>query len=127
MLLATLGARLGISFAESDVYVNVPGGMKITDPAMDIAVASAILFSQLQVALPDNLAVFGEVGLAGEVRSSLRAEARIREAAQLGLTTIVCPEIRDKASLPGNVSCKQLKRIAQLIRALPEIEKAFAA
>ncbi len=127
MLLATLGARMGLSFAESDVYVNVAGGMKITDPAMDLAVASAILSAHFQVALDDNLAVFGEVGLAGEVRSSLRAESRIRECAQLGLTNIICPEIRDKGSLPGNVSCKQLKRIAQIVRALPNIEAAFAA
>lgn len=127
MLLATMGARLGLALVDCDIYVNVAGGLKITDPAMDLAVAAAILSAKAQVALPPDMAVFGEVGLAGEVRSSSRAEARIKEAAQLGLTRIICPEIRDLSAVPKRANCTHVRRLAQIIRAMPDIEMAYAA
>lgn len=127
MLLATISARLGLSLVESDIYVNVAGGLKITDPAMDLAVAAAIISAKSQTAIPADMAIFGEIGLSGEVRSSSRAEARIREAAQLGLHKIICPEVRDLSRMPGSANCTQIKKLSQIFRALPEIKEAYAA
>lgn len=127
MLLATMSARLGLPFVDSDIYINVAGGLKITDPAMDLAVAAALLSARYQIALPANMAIFGEVGLSGEVRSSSRAEARIKEASQLGLDRIVCPEIRDATRASGSSNCTQVRKLSQLIRVLPDIQSAYAA
>jgi DNA repair protein RadA/Sms len=125
MLLATLSARLGLSLADSDVYVNVAGGMKVTDPAMDLAVAAAVLSARAQTALPANMAVFGEIGLAGEVRNSSRAEARIKESAHLGLENIICPSMRDKAHLPHNIQLSELKRVSEIISQLPSLKDLY--
>ena len=110
MLIATLSARLGLPLADSDVYVNVAGGLKVADPAMDLAVATAILSARAQVAVPADVAVFGEIGLAGEVRSSSRAETRIREAAQLGLKRVLCPTLSDGARLPRGAKPLPVRR-----------------
>lgn len=127
MLLATMSARLALPFVDSDIYVNVAGGMRVTDPAMDLAVATAILSARSQTAIPPNMAVFGEVGLSGEVRSSSRAEARIREAAQLGLNQIICPEVKDLSRISGHANCVQLKKLAQIFRAIPQVAEAYNA
>jgi DNA repair protein RadA/Sms len=84
MLLAVLEARCGLSFAQRDVYLNVAGGMRINEPAADLAAAAALASSALDVALPQNCVVFGEISLSGEVRSVSRMEARLKEAAKLG-------------------------------------------
>lgn len=125
MLLATISARLGIALHDKDIYVNVAGGLKVTDPSMDLAVAMAILSANAQVAVPSDLAVFGEIGLAGEVRSSSRSDARIKEAAQLGFSTIICPAIRDASTIPSATSCTQIKRLAQVMRAYPQLTAAY--
>lgn len=125
MLLATITARLGLSLVDSDVYVNVAGGMKVTDPAMDLAVAVAILSAKAQVAMPPDLAVFGEVGLAGEVRNASRAEARIKEAAQLGFTRILCPFNRDRSHLPPGADILKIRRAAEMITLLSDLEKIY--
>ena len=125
MLLATLSARLGLSLADSDVYVNVAGGMRVTDPAMDLAVATAVLSAKAQVALPSDLAVFGEIGLAGEVRNSSRAESRIKESVNLGLTNVLCPMMRDKAHLPGGANLKELRRVSEIITRVPALKSLY--
>lgn len=125
MVLATLSARLGLSLGDSDVYVNVAGGMKVTDPAMDLAVVVAVLSARAQVALPANLVAFGEIGLAGEVRNSSRAETRIKEAAHLGMNLILGPKMRDAAHLPGSITLKELRRMSDLLTALPELKDAY--
>jgi DNA repair protein RadA/Sms len=127
MLLATISARLGIELHDKDIYVNVAGGLKVTDPAMDLAVAMAILSANAQVAVPSDMAVFGEIGLAGEVRSSSRSEARIKEAAQLGFSSIICPVIREANSIPAKASCTQIKRLAQVMRACPELISVYGS
>lgn len=122
MLLATLSARLGLSLADSDVYVNVAGGLRVSDPAMDLAVATAVLSAKAQVALPSGLAVFGEVGLAGEVRNASRAEARIKEASRLGLSDILCPTMQEKSHLPGNIKVSEIRRIGELVLNIPDLK-----
>lgn len=125
MLLAIMSSRLAIPLADQDVYVNVAGGLKIADPAMDLAVAIAILSARTQITLQPDLAVFGEIGLAGEVRNSHRADARIKEAAQLGLAKIVCPKLSTKLRLPSSIRCHTVNRIGDILTFDPAIKDAF--
>ncbi|GAA0396330.1 DNA repair protein RadA [Brevundimonas terrae] len=91
MLLAVLEARCGITFGDKDVYLNVAGGMRINEPAADLAAAAALISSALDKPLPKGCVVFGEIGLSGEVRAVGRAEARLREAAKLGFERALAP------------------------------------
>jgi DNA repair protein RadA/Sms len=91
MLLAVLEARCGIGFAGRDVYLNVAGGLRISEPAADLAAAAALISSALDVALPQDCVVFGEVSLSGDVRMVSRAEGRLKEAAKLGFGRALAP------------------------------------
>ena len=95
MLLAVLEARSGISFSGHDVYLNVAGGLKITEPAADLAAAAALLSSISNVALPKDAVYFGEVSLSGAVRAASMMTARLKEASKLGFTRAVLPESGD--------------------------------
>lgn len=120
MIVATISARLGLALGDMDIYLNVAGGIRVTDPAMDLAVVTAILSAMGQVALPQDYAAFGEVGLAGEVRTSMRSEARIREARKMGFKTILSPTPRGKEPLPAGVL--GIDRIARLITEVPHFQ-----
>ncbi len=91
MLLAVLEARCGLGFGDKDVYLNVAGGLRINEPAADLAAAAALISSALDMPLPQGCVVFGEIGLSGEVRSVGRSEARLREAEKLGFDQALCP------------------------------------
>ncbi len=91
MLLAVLEARCGIAFGGHDVYLNVAGGLKITEPAADLAVACAIMSSASGIPAPADTAVFGEVGLSGEVRAVAQPDQRLKEAAKLGFMGVLMP------------------------------------
>jgi len=91
MLTAVLERRVGIPLASHDVYVNVAGGARITEPAADLAVLLAILSAYQERPLPADMAVFGEVGLTGEIRPVGNPESRAREAANLGFTQLLLP------------------------------------
>jgi DNA repair protein RadA/Sms len=84
MVLAVLESRCGLGFGDKDVYLNVAGGLRITEPAADLAAAAALASSALDIALPQDCVVFGEVSLSGEVRPVSRMETRLKEAAKLG-------------------------------------------
>ncbi|MBX9683929.1 MAG: DNA repair protein RadA [Hyphomicrobium sp.] len=111
MLLAVLEARCGVSFSSHDVYLNVAGGFKITEPAADLAAAAALLSSLSGVALPRDGVYFGEVSLSGAVRASPMMTARLKEASKLGFARAVLPEQGD-AETPGLKLA--LSRIAHL-------------
>jgi DNA repair protein RadA/Sms len=96
MLLAVLHRHAGIACFDQDVFVNAVGGVRIAEPAADLAVLLAIVSSLADRPLPRKLAAFGEVGLAGEVRPAPRGQERLREAAKLGFTHAIIP----KANLP---------------------------
>ena len=98
LLLAVLDKRAGLNLATDDVFVNVAGGLSIDEPAADLAVLAAVASSLRNRAIASDVVVFGEVGLAGEVRATSQAALRVREAAQLGFKRCVIPE--------GNVSPK---------------------
>ena len=92
MLLAVLDKRAGLPLATDDVFVNVAGGVVVDEPAADLAIVAAVASSLRNRPLVPNTVVFGEVGLAGEVRATTQAALRLREAAQLGFTRCVLPE-----------------------------------
>src|SRR5688572_2686593 len=92
LLLAVLEKRAGLNLAGEDVFINVAGGMTIDEPAADLAVVGAVASSLRNRPIRAGTAVFGEVGLAGEIRGTTQATLRIREAAQMGFTRIVVPE-----------------------------------
>ncbi|MBM2291239.1 DNA repair protein RadA [Sulfitobacter pseudonitzschiae] len=91
MILAVLEARCGIPFAGLDVYLNVAGGMKISEPAADLAVAAALLSAREDAALPEGAVVFGEISLSGALRPAPQTENRLKEAQKLGFTTALAP------------------------------------
>ncbi|MBU1394683.1 MAG: DNA repair protein RadA, partial [Gammaproteobacteria bacterium] len=91
MLLAVLHRHAGIACSDQDVFVNAVGGVKISEPAADLAVLAAIVSSLRSQPLPDKLVMFGEVGLAGEIRPVQRGQERLKEAAKLGFTQAIVP------------------------------------
>jgi DNA repair protein RadA/Sms len=104
MVMAVLEARCGLAFAGNDVYLNVAGGLRITEPAADLAVAGALISALSGLPMPENLVSFGEVGLSGEVRAVGQREQRLKEAAKLGFTEVLLPPRRgrrdDSADVP---------------------------
>ena len=111
MLLAVLDARCGVSFAGHDVYLNVAGGLKITEPAADLAAAAALLSSISGVALPRDAVYFGEVSLSGAVRAAAMMTTRLKEASKLGFGQAFLPENGDADATGLKLS---LSRIAHL-------------
>ncbi len=91
LLLAVLEKRLGLQMNRYDAYVNITGGMRVAEPALDLAVLTAIISSLRNIVVPEDTIVFGEVGLSGEVRAVPQAEERIREAEKLGFKRVILP------------------------------------
>jgi DNA repair protein RadA/Sms len=91
MVLAVLEARCGLGFGARDVYLNVAGGLRVSEPAADLAAAAALASSAFDVALPQDCVVFGEVSLSGDVRPVSRTESRLKEAAKLGFGRALGP------------------------------------
>ena len=101
MVLAVLESRCGLGFGNRDVYLNVAGGLRISEPAADLAAAAALASSALDLALPQDCVVFGEISLSGEVRSVSRTETRLKEAAKLGFRRALGPAASaEGAALP---------------------------
>ena len=92
LLMAVLEKRAGIQLSDCDAYVNVAGGMRITEPALDLAVVTAILSSYKNVALDNKTVLFGEVGLTGEIRAVNMAEQRVLEAEKMGFEICILPQ-----------------------------------
>ncbi len=111
MMLAVLDARCGVSFAQHDVYLNVAGGLKITEPAADLAAAAALLSSLANAPLPPETVYFGEISLSGAIRPAGHTGTRLREAQKLGFQAAVIPAAGDLEA--GSVKLK-LQRHAQL-------------
>jgi DNA repair protein RadA/Sms len=91
MVMAVLEARCGLGFATRDVYLNVAGGLRISEPAADLAAAAALASSALDAALPQDCVVFGEISLSGDIRPVSRMEARLKESAKLGFARALAP------------------------------------
>ncbi len=91
MVLAVLDARCGLGLSSSDIYLNVAGGLKVGEPAADLAVAAALVSSLSGVAVPPETVIFGEISLSGDVRPVAQADARLKEAAKLGFSKALVP------------------------------------
>ena len=106
MLLAVLEKRVGFKLAQKDVFLNIAGGLKVNDPALDLAVICAILSSNVDIALQQGVCFTGEVGLSGELRQVTRIEQRIAEAQKLGFNTIIIPRNNLKGIATSNMKIK---------------------
>ena len=100
LLMAVLEKRLGVQMSDCDAYVNLAGGMRIMEPAIDLGMAMAIVSSFKNRPIDDKTIAFGEIGLSGEVRGVSMTEQRISEAAKLGFTTCIVPEVNQKQLKP---------------------------
>jgi DNA repair protein RadA/Sms len=117
MVLAVLEARCGLSFAGRDVFLNVAGGMRINEPAADLAVAAALISSLSGTPIPAQSVVFGEISLSGAVRPVSQQDIRLKEAAKLGFQTAFAPPAL-KASKTSDLAIKPIEDLASLIAAL---------
>lgn len=107
LMLAVLEKRLGLYFSNQDTYLNIVGGLRLFEPAADLAVAMSLVSGLRDIPLDPNTIVFGEVGLSGEIRTVPRAQLRITEAARLGFTKCILP----KASLKQIIKCPESMEI----------------
>ena len=117
MLLAVLEKRVGFKLAQKDVYLNIAGGLRVNDPAIDLSVISAILSSNMDVEIEPAMCMSGEVGLSGEIRPVNRIEQRIAEAAKLGFKQIIVPK--------SNIKGLDLSRFAIEVSPVSKVEEAF--
>lgn len=120
MLLAVLEKRAGFKLAQKDVFLNIAGGIKVNDPAIDLAVISAILSSNVDISIEKHVCMAGEVGLSGEIRPINRIEQRIREAEKLGFTKMIIPYFDLKGINLGKSSIEiiRVKKVEEAFRVL---------
>jgi DNA repair protein RadA/Sms len=114
MILAVLEARAGVVLSQHDVYLNVAGGLRLKEPAADLAVAAALLSSLSDTVIPHGTTLFGEVALSGNIRAVSQTEARLKEAVKLGLDCAVTAEIAELPSLNG-LQVKQMTTVNDLV------------
>jgi DNA repair protein RadA/Sms len=118
MLLAVLHRHAGIACFDQDVFVNAVGGVRINEPAADLAVLLAIVSSLRGRPLPPRLVVFGEIGLAGEIRPVQRGQERLREAAKLGFTRALIPKANRPRQPIAGMDVTMAERIDEAVREL---------
>ena len=114
MVLAVLETRLSARFSDQEVYLNVAGGLRIGEPAADLAVAAALLSAQSGVPIAADTVIFGEIGLSGEVRRVSRTEARLKEAEKLGFKKAVCNAAAPATPAAGGLKVRMVTQLAQL-------------
>jgi DNA repair protein RadA/Sms len=120
MLLAVLEKRAGFKLATKDVFLNLAGGLKVTDPALDMAVVAAVLSSNFDLPITSSVCFSGEVGLSGEIRQVSRVDQRVAEAAKLGFEKIYISKysLKDEGKFVKNIELVRVSKIEELVRAL---------
>lgn len=98
MIAAVLDKHAGYTFHNHDIFLNVTGGIKVTEPAADLAIAAALISSLMNKPISHETLVFGEMGLSGEIRNVTHGEQRLKEAEKLGFKTVICPQIKRKSA-----------------------------
>jgi DNA repair protein RadA/Sms len=121
MLLAVLHRHAGVGCYDQDVFVNAVGGVRISEPAADLAVVLAIVSSLRNKPLPSKLVVFGEVGLAGEIRPAPRGQERLKEAAKLGFTRALVPEANRPRQAIAGLEVVAVSRVEDAVSRLAEL------
>ncbi|MCC2114023.1 MAG: DNA repair protein RadA, partial [Hyphomicrobiales bacterium] len=115
MVVAVLEARCGVRFADHDIYLNIAGGLKVGEPAADLAVAAALVSSLTGITLPADTVYFGEISLSGAIRPVPQANARLKEAGKLGFTRAIAPRaVADEAG-SGPVVVTGVDSLADLV------------
>lgn len=118
MLLAVLEKRVGFKLLQKDVFVNIAGGIKVNDPAIDLPILAAVLSSNMDIALDTNICMTGEIGLAGEIRPVNRIDQRIREAEKLGFKEIIIPTGQKYNTHEIKIKVTEVSRVADAFRIL---------
>ena len=118
MLLAVLEKRVGFKLMQKDVFVNIAGGLRVNDPAIDLAVLAAVLSSNMDIALSEETCITGEVGLAGEIRPVNRIDQRIREAEKLGFQHIIVPSGQKYNAHGLKIKVVEVSRVADAFKIL---------
>jgi DNA repair protein RadA/Sms len=119
MITAVLDARCGLAIGANDIYLNIAGGLRIVEPAADLAVAAALVSALAEMPVPPEVVVFGEIGLSGRVRPVAHAEARLREAAKLGfLEAWVPPRPRGRAGRADAIRATTIGHLSELVARL---------
>jgi DNA repair protein RadA/Sms len=118
MLLAVLHRHAGVATWEQDVFVNAVGGVRITEPAADLAVTLAVVSSLTDRPIAEKVAVFGEIGLAGEVRPAPRGQERLREAAKLGFTKMILPRANQPKAKISGLELLPVERVDEAVQLL---------
>ena len=115
MVLAVLEAHGGMKLGQYDVYLNVAGGLRIIEPAADLAAAAALISSVTGANLPRDAVYFGEIGLSGSVRGVAHAGLRLKEAAKLGFQRAFAPQSPRAGAEPVNISTQPIDNVASLV------------
>lgn len=119
MLLAVLEKRAGFKLAQKDVFLNIAGGLRVSDPGMDLSVISAVLSSSLDMAVDGDTCLCGEVGLSGEIRPVHRVEQRVQEAEKLGFSRILIPSNNLKGyHKKGSIEIAEVRKVSDAFRML---------
>ena len=126
MVLAVLETRCGLALSGRDVYLNVAGGLRISEPAADLAVAAALVSAATDCPVPGASVVFGEIGLSGEVRAVNRANLRLKEAAKLGFSSAFLPRRRESDSRQTAADMPALHEIGHLRNLMAEFSACQA-
>lgn len=114
MILAVLDARCGVSFAGLDVYLNVAGGLRITEPAADLAVACALVSAREGASLPETCVIFGEISLSGALRPVSQTENRLKEAQKLGFSSAIVPTLAKRRQVEDTADALELRQMQSL-------------
>jgi len=122
MLAAVLEARLGLPLSGRDIFLNVAGGVRIMEPAADLAVAAALISSVTGRPCNKNTVVFGEVGLAAEVRRVAHPEQRLKEAAKLGFERAIMPDMKGKPIDKAGMMTNLVSSLSELMETLGGID-----
>ena len=117
LLMAVIEKRMGLMMGDQDAYINIAGGMRINEPAIDLGIVLALVSSYKNRPLPDSLIVFGEVGLSGEVRAVSMARQRINEALKMGIKTVILPyaNLKGLDEIPEGVELIGVKGIKEAV------------
>ena len=115
MILAVLEARHGVALSNKDIYLNVAGGLKLTEPAADMAVAMAVVSSLMKKPVPADVVLFGEIGLSGEIRGVSQPELRLKEAAKLGFGCALIPPRRSKKEIKAALRIVEVGNVQTLL------------
>src|SRR5712692_366906 len=118
MIMAVLDARCGLAIGANDIYLNVAGGLRIGEPAADLAVAAALISALTEQPVPSECVVFGEIGLSGEVRAVSQSDARLKEASKLGFSSALIPPRRGKGGKPpreGGIAVTEIAHLRDLV------------